>query len=94
MIPPGQALRFFGFAFLAGAALGIYYGFLTPLRRGHPILCDLAFVLGTGWVLVLLAFRLCGGDLRPACLVALALGFFWEQQGLNGALRPIFETFL
>lgn len=93
MIPPGRVLRIFGTVFLSGVGLGIYYGFLGAPRRKSSTAADLAFLAGLGWCLVLLAFPLCGGDLRPACLGVLVLGFFTARKTLGSLLDPFFGTF-
>ena len=93
MIPPGQALRMFSAAFLMGVGLGVVYGFLTPLRPRHTVLADLLFLAGVGWCLVLLAFPICDGDLRPACFFWMLLGFFLEKKWIAWLLIPVFETF-
>ena len=83
MIPPSRVLRIFGTVFLSGVGLGIYYGFLGSPRRKSPVPADLAFLAGLGWCLVLVAFPLCDGDLRPACLGVLILFSFNADKDLR-----------
>ena len=37
-------------ALALGAALGLFYGFLRPLRPRHTLLSDGLFLAVTGWV--------------------------------------------
>ena len=71
MTPPEvAALRAFRGAEL-GAALGVFYVFLRPLRPRFTALSDLAFLGALGWAWLWLAFAVCGGDLRMGYLGAM-----------------------
>ena len=93
MIAPGEALR----ELLAGAALGgllgVLWGFLRPLGKRRRNLCDFLFLLALAGGLCRLSFGICGGDLRPACLGAAALGGIGEEMTLGRLLAPVFYGF-
>ena len=44
MTDPALDARRFGIACLLGLALGLYYGFLRPLRPKHTVLSDFLFL--------------------------------------------------
>ena len=74
-----------------GLILGMYYGFLRPLRPKHTLLSDALFVpaLFYGWLY--LGFAVCRGDLRMGyCLGLLAGGLVWELT-VGRWLRPVFR---
>ena len=74
MTAPALAFRHFCTACLLGVLLGVYYGFLRPLRPRFTTLSDLLFVLGAGWVWLYLGFAVCRGDLRLGYFAGL---FVW-----------------
>ena len=79
MMAPEIAARWLLSALAVGAALGLLYGFLRPLRPKFTTAADLMFVLAAfcGWAYV--GFGVCGGDLRFGCTAAMAAGGFgWE----------------
>ena len=93
MTAPAIAARRFLISCLLGAALGLYYGFLRPLRPRHTVLADGLFLLGGAGVWVYLGFGVCGGDLRLGyTLGLLAGGILWES-GPGAFLRPVFDRF-
>ena len=61
-------------ALALGAALGLLYGFLRPLRLKHTVLADGLFLLGVFWVWLYYNFALCGGDIRLGCCGGLLAG--------------------
>lgn len=76
-----------------GLILGMYYGFLRPLRPRHTLVSDALFVpaLFFGWLY--LGFAICRGDLRLGyCLGLLAGGLVWELT-VGKLLRPVFRGF-
>ena len=87
MTPPGTALGYFGAALALGAGLGLVYSFLRPV--GRRWLVDLLFVLCAGWAWMVLAFRVCRGDLRGAYLLGMAAGAL----GTNSLFGPFFAGF-
>ena len=91
MIPPEEALGQLWGGLVLGVEMGAAWGFLRPLKR--KALADGIFVLALAAGLCRLAFGRCGGDLRPACLGAAALGFFLEEWGLGRLLAPLFYGF-
>ena len=93
MTAPAVAAERFGAACLIGAALGLCYGFLRPLRPKYTALSDLVFLLALFWGWLYLAFGVCRGAFRLPYLAGMALGgFCWEL--LPGRfLRSIFSTF-
>ena len=64
MTAPLIAARHLGSALLLGAGLGLFYGFLRPLRQRRTWLADSVFLTVFFWVWLYLSFALCGGDLR------------------------------
>ena len=90
---PEQAGRWLCIACLMGAGLGMFYGFLRPLRIKRNWPADLLFTLGAFWVWLELSFRVCGGDIRPVFTLAL-LGSAALWEGTAGkSLRPVFFGF-
>ena len=82
MNTPAVAAQRFGMACLLGVLLGVYYGFLRPLRPKLTALSDLLFVLGAGWVWLYLGFAVCRGDLRFGYTCGMFLGWFlWDLMG-------------
>lgn len=80
-------------ALTLGAALGLLYGFLRPLRPKHTVLADGLFLLGVFWVWLYYNFALCGGDIRLGCCGGLlAGGLAWERTA-GRWLRPVFWWF-
>lgn len=76
-----------------GLILGMYYGFLRPLRPKHTLISDALFVpaLFFGWLY--LGFAICRGDLRLGyCLGLLMGGLVWELT-VGRWLRPVFRGF-
>ena len=64
MTAPALAAHRFLCCCLLGAALGVYYEFLRPLRPRHTFAADVLFLSGGAWVWLLMSFRVCRGDLR------------------------------
>ena len=93
MTAPAQALQQLGISCLLGALLGLLYAFLRPLRPRHTGLADSLFLLALGRALLVLAFGVCGGDLRLGCAAGLGLGFCGTEPTLGRALGPIFSGF-
>lgn len=87
MTPPGMALGYFAAALALGAGLGVVYSFLRPVKRRW--LADLVFVLCAGWAWLVLAFRICRGDLRGAYLLGMAVGAW----GTKSLFRTFFTCF-
>ena len=78
---------------LLGAAIGLFYGFLRPLRRGLAIGPDLIFALVAGWVLLYYGFAICRGDLRLGYLAAAGAGAIGWDRSFGRWLRPVFRGF-
>ena len=90
--PQTGAVRF-GYACLMGAALGLFYGFLRPLRPKYTLPADLLFLAAvfSGWVYW--GFGICRGDLRPAGFPGMLLGgLLWENTA-GRLLRPVVRGF-
>ena len=80
-------------ACLIGLPLGLYYGFLRPLRPHHPFVSDLLFLPAMGYAWLYLGFAVCRGDLRLGYCAGLLLGaVFWELT-IGRWLRPVFRGF-
>ena len=86
---PGESLRHFSLAFVMGLALGIYYGFLRPLRPRHTVLSDLLFLPAAFYAWLVLGFGICRGDLRLGCCSGLVLGAVAWDITLGHLLRPV-----
>ena len=93
MTAPAIAAIRFCLAGAVGAGLGLFYGFLRPLRRKGNTLPDLIFVIAAflGWVYV--GFGICGGDLRTAWFFGMILGGLCFEATLGRLLRPVFFGF-
>ena len=92
MTPEIAAYRL-GCAAVLGAALGLFYGFLRPLRPRHTLLADGVFLLAAIWAWVYHSFAVCAGDIRAGYLVAFfAGGWLWEA-AFGRWLRPVFWRF-
>jgi hypothetical protein len=90
MISPAIAAQRLGWSLAVGVALGFWYGFLRPLRGKCRNFADLLFVAAAcyGWLYI--AFGVCGGDMRFALLVAMAVGGFLWERTVGRLLRPVF----
>lgn len=76
-----------------GLILGMYYGFLRPLRPKHTLLSDALFMPALFYAWLYLGFAICRGDLRLGyCLGLLAGGLVWEWT-VGRLLRPVFRGF-
>jgi hypothetical protein len=64
MTAPALAAHRFVCCCLLGAALGVYYEFLRPLRPRNTLAADALFLTGCVWVWLIMSFRVCRGDLR------------------------------
>jgi hypothetical protein len=93
MITPGVAARRLGIALLLGAALGLWYGFLRPARRRHPLPGDIAFIVVAFWVWLYFGFGICRGDLRLWDMGGLAVGAVAWEMTLGKPLRRVFSVF-
>ena len=63
MTPATAAFRL-GVSLLLGALLGLFYGFLRPMRQHRNAPADALFLLACLWLWLYLGFGLCAGDLR------------------------------
>ena len=90
---PAQGARHFLLALLLGLGLGCYYGFLRPLRPKHTHLSDFLFMVGLGWVWLVLNFAVCFGDIRLGCNMGLVCGAFLWELTVGRLLRPVFAGF-
>jgi len=93
MTPPLAAAQRFGAACLLGLGLGLWYGFLRPLRAGHRQLSDLLFVPALFWAWLYLGFGICGGDLRLFYTAGLFVGLWGWEATFGRLLRPVFSMF-
>jgi hypothetical protein len=93
MSAPEQAAFRFGCACLLGAALGVLYGFLRPLRIRRTFFADFLFVTGLVYAWLYLSFAVCRGDLRLGYTAGLFLGCFLWELTLGKLLRPVFFGF-
>ena len=87
-MPPALTAARFLSAAGVGLLLGLWYGFLRPLRPRFTALADGAFLLGAfrSWLEV--AFRICGGDLRLGYFLGMILGgILWDRLPGRRALQ-------
>ena len=88
MTAPALAAHRFLCCCLLGAALGVYYEFLRPLRPRHTFAADVLFLSGGAWVWLLMSFRVCRGDLRLGYSAGLlAGGIVWDLV-FGGLIAP------
>ena len=93
MTGPALDARRFGIACLMGAALGIYYGFLRPLRPKHTALSDLLFIPAAGYSWLYLGFAVCRGDIRLSYCMGLLVGATAWEMTVGRWLRPVLYGF-
>ena len=93
MTTPGLEFYRFAMGCLFGLALGLVYGFLSPLRPKHTKLTDSLFLLALFWAWLYQGFGVCRGDLRLGYYSALAVGAFGWELTLGKTLRPLFARF-
>lgn len=93
MTAPAVAASRFGIALAMGAGLGLFYGFLRPLRPRLTHLADLIFVLASFYAWLHLGFGICGGDLRLAYTLGLPAGAVLWEMTAGKWLRPVFRGF-
>ena len=76
-----------------GAILGVWYGFLRPLRPRHTVLSDLLFLpaLVYGWLY--LSFAICRGDIRLGYTFGLLVGALLWEWTAGRWLRPAVQGF-
>ena len=90
MIPPALALLRFFYGLLVGMALGLFYGFLRPLRQQHATFGDILFLPAAIYGWFFLHFDLCQTDIRMAYSAALLIGIFLWESSIGRLLRPVF----
>jgi len=93
MTAPAQAIRWFGAALALGAGLGLFYGFLRPLRKKRTAPADLLFSAALFYAWLYLSFGVCRGDIRLGCTTGLFLGVYGFDRTVGRWLSPLFSTF-
>lgn len=93
MTAPAVSARHLACSLLLGAALGVYYEFLRPLRPRHTRMADGLYLLGAVWAWLFLSFRVCRGDLRLGYTAGLAVGAAVWEWAFGPGLRPVFSGF-
>lgn len=93
MTDPVLDARRFGIACLLGLGLGLYYGFLRPLRPRHTGLSDLLFLPALFYSWLYLSFGVCDGDIRLSYSMGLLVGTVVFQWTAGRWLRTIFQGF-
>ena len=93
MTAPALAAHRFVCCCLLGAALGVYYEFLRPLRPRHTLAADALFLTGCVWVWLIMSFRVCRGDLRLGYSVGLLAGGIVWDLAFGSLIAPIFSGF-
>lgn len=89
MTTPIVAAQRFLAALALGAALGLCYGVLAPLRRRHPHISDLLFLPVMGAVWLYLGFGVCKGDLRFGYWAGLCIGAILWHSTAGRLLSPL-----
>ena len=90
MTTPEIAFKRFTAGLMFGCLLGVYYGFLRPLRRKRTFFPDLLFVAAAGWIYLYYGFNLCRGDLRMGYVAAPILGAVAWDLTVGRWLMPIY----
>lgn len=90
MTAPALAAHRFVCCCLLGAALGVYYEFLRPLRPRYTLAADTLFLTGCGWVWLLMSFRVCRGDLRLGYSAGLLAGGIGWDLVFGSLIAPVF----
>ena len=90
--PTLDAQRFF-IACLLGLGLGLYYGFLRPLRPKYTLLSDLLFLPPAFYAWLYLSFAICRGDIRLGYSMGLLVGVLLFDGTVGRWLRPVFQSF-
>ena len=93
MKSPELAARQFLMACLVGAGLGLFYGFLRPVRRKHPVPGDLLFLAAAFWGWLFWGFGICRGDYPGPGLLGMGLGGVVWEISAGRLLRPVFLRF-
>ena len=93
MNPPAIAAYRLLCAVLLGVGLGVFYGFLRPLRTRHRHIADLMFLLALYPTWVYFAFGIAGGDLRFGYTAGLFAGILAWESTFGRWLRPVFAGF-
>ena len=88
---PSEGALHFAIASVLGLGLGLYYGFLRPLRPKHTVLSDLLFAPALVWAWVWVCFPICDGDIRLAYVAGLPTGILLWEATAGKALRPVFS---
>lgn len=76
-----------------GAILGVWYGFLRPLRPRHSFLSDLLFLPALFYAWLYLSFAICRGDIRLGYTMGLLVGAVVCQWTVVRWLNPVFQGF-
>lgn len=90
MTAPALAAHRFVCCCLLGAALGVYYEFLRPLRPRYTLAADALFLTGCVWVWLIMSFRVCRGDLRLGYSAGLLAGGIVWDLAFGSLIAPIF----
>ena len=93
MTAPGTAFVRFFIGLALGCIIGLFYGFLRPLRKGKAVIPDLVFCLFAGWILLYYGFAVCRGDQRMGYLAAAGVGAIGWDRSFGRWLRPVFGGF-
>ncbi len=93
MTAPALAAHRFVCCCLLGAALGVYYEFLRPLRPRHTLAADALFLTGCVWVWLIMSFRVYRGDLRLGYSAGLLAGGIVWDLAFGSLIAPIFSGF-
>ena len=88
---PAVALTRFMWSLALGMALGLWFGFIRPIRP--RFVGDLLFLIFFGWIWLQLTFAVCEGDLRMGHLFGLFVGVILWHKGPGRIIAPIFSLF-
>lgn len=87
---PLESAQQFGWACLLGLGLGLFYGFLRPVRP--RFLADLLFLPALFYAWIRLSFQICRGDIRMGITLGLFVGFLAWELTLGRLLKPVFSA--
>ena len=93
MTAPALAAQRFLISCFWGAVLGVWYGFLRPLRPRWTTLSDFLFLIGLFWAGLYLGFGVCRGDLRLGYFAGILAGWVVWERTVGMFLRPVFSAF-
>lgn len=93
MTMPSETAWLFLLAMGIGAGVGLFYGFLRPLRPRFTTLCDLLLLPVVFYAWIYHSFALCRGDIRFGHALGILLGALVWDRTVGRLLHPLFVGF-